>query len=376
MATSKQIIFPIAVLAVAVVGFIALNLSEEPMAEKEQVIFSPLVKTAPLSVLKHHLKVSSQGMVTPTEQTSLVAQVGGQIVQISETFVKGEFVKKGQVLVHIDPSDYQSSLVEAQANLAAARAALQLEKARGHVAQTEWEEVNNAKPSELGLRKPQLAQEVAKVRAAQAIVNKAQRNLERTKILAPYDAIVNDREVSLGSVVNSGTMIGMLSATNVAQVRLPIADKDLAYLKGDGIGANVSLSANFNGKLTSWQGRIIRNEGVIDQASRMHYLVVEVPQPYASKQPLRFGSYITAEISGETINNVAIVPRHLVIENKIAMLSQDTTLHFIAVDVIREQEDQVLVSGDFGDDSQYISSALSYPIEGMKLSVNATKEVM
>jgi len=376
MATSKQIILPIAVILVAVAGFVGLNQLKEPIEEKDEVTFSPLVKTTPLQVITHHLHVSSQGMVSPKEQTNLVAQVGGQVVSISDKFIKGEFVKKGTVLIHIDPSDYKSSLVEAQANLAAARAALQLEKARGHVAQSEWEKINNAKPSELGLRKPQLAQEVAKVRAAQALVSKAQRNLDRTTIVAPYDAIINDRNVSLGSVVNSGTMVGMLSATNVAQIRLPIADKDLAYLHNDGIGAIVSLFANFNGKKTSWQGTIVRNEGVIDKASRMHYLVVEVNQPYASKKPLRFGSYITAKITGETINNVALVPRHLVVDNQLAVLSKDSTLHFQPINVIRAQEDQVLIRGEFEPNSEYITSALTYPIEGMMLSVKSIKEVL
>jgi len=376
MATLKQIIFPIAVATVAIVGFTALNAMQEPMEEKPETTFAPLVKTLPLNVITHHLTVSSQGMVMPKEQTNIVAQVGGQVVEIADGFVKGAFVKKGHTLLRIDPSDYQSSLVEAQANLAAARAALQLEKARGHVAQTEWEEVNNAKPSELGLRKPQLAQEVAKVRAAQALVNKAQRNLDRTTIVAPYDAIVNDRQVSLGSVVNNGTMIGMLSATNVAQVRLPIADKDLAYLDREGIGANVSLSANFNGTKTIWHGKIIRNEGVIDETSRMHYLVAEVSKPYTQQKPLRFGSYVTAQVAGGTIENVAIVPRHLVVDNKLAVVSTDSTLHFKAITVLREQENDVLVKGDFREKSQYVSSALSYPIEGMALTIKNAKDSM
>jgi len=217
---------------------------------------------------------------------------------------------------------------------------------------------------------------VAKVRAAQALVNKAQRNLDRTTIVAPYDAIVNDRQVSLGSVVNNGTMIGMLSATSVAQVRLPIADKDLAYLDREGIGANVSLTANFNGSKTVWQGKIVRNEGVIDPASRMHYLVAEVLTPYTQKKPLRFGSYVTAKVTGDTIENVAIVPRHLVIDNKLAVVSSDSTLHFESITVVREQADVVLVKGDFSEQSQYISSALSYPIEGMALTIKNPEDSM
>lgn len=376
MATLKQIVFPIAVTAIAVAGYFTLNYFEEPIQEKESVDFAPLVKISPLKVKAHQINVPSQGMVTPKEQTHLVAQVSGQIVSISDKFFKGAFVTKGTVLMKIDPSDYQASLVEAQANLAAARAALQLEKARGHVAQSEWEKINNAKPSELGLRKPQLAQEVAKVRAAQAIVSKAQRNLERTSIRAPYDAIIGERKVSLGSVVNNGSSIGHLSATEVAQVRLPIADKDLAYLTNDGLGAKVELQGNFNGQPTTWLGRVVRNEGVIDSASRMHYLVVEVTNPYMAQKPLRFGNYITARISGKLLEQVVIIPRHLVVDSKLATVSAQSTLHFESVITLREEGDNVLVTGDFSKANGYITSALTYPVEGMTLSVKNTKDAM
>lgn len=376
MATTKQIVFPIAVVCIAAAGLWGLSLAKEPIEEKEVVDFAPLVKTSKLVVSNHKLKVSSQGVVEPKEQTQLVAQVNGKIVAISKDFVKGAFVKKGTTLINIDPSDYQASLVEAQANLAAARAALQLEKARGHVAQSEWEKINNAKPSELGLRKPQLAQEVAKVRAAQAIVKKAQRNLDRTTITAPYDAIINQRSVSLGSVVNGGSNIGMLSATNVGQIRLPIADKDLAFLNNNGIGASVTLQTNFNGQKASWQGVIVRNEGVIDAVSRMHYLVVEVAQPYNLDKPLRFGSYVTASVNGDTIENAAVVPRHIVNDNKIPTLSTDSKLHFKAVAVVREQGNDILIKGDFDEGNEYITSALSYPIEGMALTVKSNEETL
>lgn len=376
MATTKQYAFPIVIALVVVAGFTGLLNLKEPVEEKEVVDFAPLVKTAKLTASAVDLKVDSQGMVKPKEQTTLVAQVSGQIVSISDKFIKGEFVKKGTVLITIDPSDYQASLVEAQANLAAARASLQLEKARGHVAQSEWEKINNAKPSELGLRKPQLAQEVARVRAAQAVVKKAQRNLERTTITAPYDAIINERAVSLGSVVNGGSNIGLLSATKVGQIRLPIADKNLAFLDNHGIGASVTLFANLNGKPTSWQGQVARNEGVIDANSRMHYLVVEVTQPYGSDKPLRFGSYVTALIKGGTLDNVAIVPRHLVVDNQLALVSGESTLHFLPVTMLREQGSSVVISGEFPPNSQYITSALTYPIEGMALSIRDTKDAL
>lgn len=369
MATRKQIFLPLVVILAAGAGLIGLMALQEPMEEKPVVEFSPRVKAQLLETKSLVLDVQSQGLVEPTEKTMLVAQVSGQVVSIAKNFVKGEFVKKGTVLLKIDASDYQANLVEAQANLASAQAQLQQEKARGHVALSEWEKINDSTPSQLGLRKPQLAQEQARVRAAQALVNKAQRSLDRTTIKAPYDAIVNSRSVSLGSVLNMGSTIGLVSATRVAQVRLPVADKDLAFLNNDGVGAEVELTSSFNGKLTQWQGHVVRNEGVIDSTSRMHYLVVEVPSPYEQAKPLRFGSYATAKVAGHQIDNVALVPRHLIHDNKIALVSKQSTLNLTPVTVIRDQGSEVVIAGEFDSNSRYVTTALSYPIEGMTLSL-------
>jgi len=375
MATKKQVLLPLAVVVVAALAFYGLNLLKKPVEQKEIVAFSPLVNTVNLDIIDLPLTVHSQGLVEPKEQTLLVAQVNGQIINISKRFVKGEFVKKGTVLLNIDPSDYKASLMEAQANLAAAKAAWQLEKARGHVALSEWQEINNAKPSQLGLRKPQLAQEVARMSAAQAVVTKAKRNLERTTIIAPYDAIINSRNVSLGSVVGSGSKIGLLSATHVALIRLPVADKELAFVKDGGVNAVVTLSAQFNGKPMVWRGLVLRNEGMIDTKSRMHYLVAEVSNPYHQEKPLRFGTYVTAQIAGFTLSNVSVVPRHLVVNKKLALMSVDSTLDFKSVTILRQQGDEIVISGDFGHDSHYITSALSFPVQGMNLSTRESKSL-
>ena len=232
-------------------------------------------------------------------------------------------------------------------------------------------------PSERGLRKPQLAQEVARMRAAQAVVTKAKRNLERTYVRAPYDAIVASREIGLGSFVGTGSKLGLLLATDVAQVRLPIADKELQFLPKQGIGANVVLHAQFNGKDTKWQGVIVRNEGIIDKDSRMNYLVVEVKSPYQLDKPLRFGGYVTAKIEGFVLPNAALVPRHLVNNDKLAMFSVDHKLAFKKVSVMRQQGKYVVVTGDLSNEHQYITSALDYPIVGMKLGLakDATKQI-
>ena len=369
MATKKQIVFPLIALTVAIAGAGILVSMKKAPEEKIVVEYVPLVKVENLLVGQLQLTVDSQGLVSEKQRTQIVAQVSGQVIELAQQFVQGGMVRKGDLLVRIDPSDYQANLIEAQANLASARASLQREKAQGHVAEKEWQQITNSTPSQLGLRKPQLAQEVARMRAAQALVTKAKRNLERTYIRAPYDAIISSRDIGLGSIVGNGSSLGLLLATDVAQVRLPIADKDLQFLPQQGLGANVTLHAQYNGKATQWQGTIVRNEGVIDRQSRMHYLVVEVTTPYQLAKPLQFGNYVTAKIDGFVLPNAALVPRHLVSDNRLAMFSSDIKLAFKDVTVVRQQGKYVVVTGQLSNDNQYIISALDYPIVGMKLGL-------
>lgn len=374
VATKKQIILPIAVLVAGVGLAVAFSAMKQPPEEKPAQDTRPLVSVNAVHLDAITLDVKSYGVVKAKDHTPLVAQVSGQVVFVSEQFVQGGFVKQGDILARIDPNDYEAALIEAQAGMAQASSDLEIERAQAHVAQAEWDRIkddsNQMIPSQLYLRKPQLAEKLARYRAAQASEKRAKRNLERTYIKAPYDAIISERAISLGSVVNPGSQFGALSSTLVAEIRLPVADKELQYLIDSGIGANVTLSADYAGKPSTWQAKIVRSEGVIDQKSRMSYLVAQVNTPYASEQPLRFGSYINATISGRELDNAIIVPHHLVKNGKIVVMNDDLTLSFKPLNIIREQNGMVIASQGLNDGEQLITSALDFPTEGMQVKLN------
>jgi RND family efflux transporter MFP subunit len=374
VATKKQIILPIVVLLSGIGLAAAFTAMKKPPEEKPEQDTRPLVAAQTVHLDSITLDVESYGIVKPKDRTELIAQVSGQVISVAEQFVEGAFVKQGDILARIDSNDYEADFIEAQAGLAQASSALEIERAQAHVAKAEWERIksdlSDAIASELYLRKPQLAEKLARYRSAQASVKRANRNLERTYIKAPYDAIINERTISLGSVVNPGNSFGALSATSVAEIRLPVADKELQYLDSGGVGAKVTLNAEYAGKQTTWQAKIVRTEGVIDQKSRMSYLVAQLPTPYASStKPLRFGSYVNATIEGRPLNNAIVVPHHLVKDNKIAILNVDLTLSFKTLNIVREQNGMIIASQGLNNGEQLITSALEYPTEGMAVKI-------
>lgn len=372
MTRKKQILLPLVILLMGVSAFFVFSGMKKPPEEKPKVDNTPIVSVQAITLTQVSLDVESHGVVRPKYETELVAQVSGEIVELSEHFVRGGFVKKGHVLAKIDPSDYQAQLIDAQAKLASAKASLKQEVAHGKVAESEWQHIKNGIPTELSLRKPQLAKELSNVKAAEAGVLIAQRNLERSEIIAPYDAMVEARNIGLGSYISKGNKIGKVLATAVAEIRLPVAENQLRYLLEQGVAAKVSLTGNFAGEEAEWQATIIRSEGVIDSASRMNYLVAQVVDPYGLKnnnKAIRFGAYVNARISGQKVNDVAIIPRYLLSDSGVAVLDENTKLRFVDVDIIRQDGRNVIVSHGLKDGDLMITSALNYPLDGMQLAL-------
>lgn len=381
MARKKQIIIPIAILAAGIIALIGFSSMKKPPEEKAEIDNTPIVAVENIVVAPLTLEVSSYGVVKPKYETTIVAQVNGEIVELSDTFVRGGLVKKGQLLARIDPNDYDAALIDAQANMASARAALEKEVAQGKVAEREWKQITDTSPTELSLRKPQLAQELARVKSAQAAILRAKRNLQRTEIRAPYDAMINSRTIGLGSFVGVGSEIGKLLGTAIAEVRLPVADNQLQFLIAQGQDAQVNLTGTFAGKEIQWQAAIARSEGVVDDKSRMSYLVAEIQDPYhlqnntiENAMPLRFGSYVQAKILGVEINNASIVPRYLVVDEQVAILDNESKLHYAEIDIVRHQGGNVIVANGLSDGDQLIVSALDYPVEGMKLALTSGED--
>ena len=365
-----KVFLPLLVLGCGVGGFFGLSALKQPPEQKP-----PETKLVQVSVLENQfqpmtLTVASYGVVNAKYETDLVAQVGGEITFIAPQFIRGGLVKKGDVLAKIDASDYDVDLLQAQANLAAAQAALVQEQAYGKVAKDQWSDIKSKLPTELRLRKPQLAQEKAKLKSAEAALKQAQRNLDRTVIRAPYDALVASRAIGPGGYVAPGAMLGRILSTEQGEVRLPLAQQEFQYLANQGIGAGVVLTLGN----TLFHGKIVRNEGVIDSNSRMAYLVAEVQDPYARnmaeqsvRQPLPFGSYVSAEIEGVNVGQVSVLPRHLVTDGQVAVLTPERTLAYRQVTVLRYSAGEALISSGLEQGDKVINSALDYAIPGMAL---------
>lgn len=368
-ATKKKIFFPILVLMMGVGAFVMLQATKAPAEKKDEKVVVPYVAVEEITVEPLQLLAQSQGEVMSRYETFLASEVSGVIVTITPEFVNGGIIKKGELLAQIDPFDYDVRVQQANANLASARAAFIQERAQGQVAEAEWASISNAKPSELGLRKPQQEQALAAVKAAEAELTQAKKDLERTEIRAPFDALVRVRNISPGQFVSVGNALGQLMDISVAEVRLPVNQADFAILKNRGELAEVDFYGQSYGKETVWKGQIVRDEGMIDADSRMTYLVAQVNDPYGlntNKPRLPFGTYVTAQIKGGIVDGVRI-PRRLFVNQQLPLI-KDNTLHLADVTQLKQDGKFTIVSGGLVTGDLLLMSTLDAPVDGMAVT--------
>lgn len=367
---AKQVLLPILTLSICFAAAAALVFLRQPPPAKTPSDTAPFVATEVVNLGPVQLFARSQGVVAPRFATQLTAQVAGAVIQVADVFVTGGLVKAGDLLAQVDPFDYEVRVQQAQAQLAGARAAFILERAQGRVAEAEWQRITDATPSDLGLRKPQQEQALAAVKAAQAALDQARKDLERTRILAPFDAVIRARHISPGAYVNVGSALGEVLDITVGEIRLPLPQAELAFLKADPLGAAVVLKGRTAGSETQWHGRIVRDEGVIDSSNRMLYLVAEIADPYAVRRQgprLPFGTFVEAEIEGPALASAAVIPAAAVKPQGVPTVTDAGTLHFKAVEVARNRAGQAVVSAGLRQSDRIVTSAIPTPVEGMRL---------
>ncbi|QKK03513.1 MAG: efflux RND transporter periplasmic adaptor subunit [Pseudomonadota bacterium] len=369
------------VVSIAVVMVLAMNRPTPPERESEKTAMP--VDTIVPEPAGAHFTVQAQGSVQPRTETSLVSEVSGKVIAISEDFVAGGFFRAGEVLVEIDPSDYETALKQAQADLAAARARLADEQARSEQARRDWQQMHGSDrdPPTLVLRIPQLDQARAAVLAAEAATARAERNLERTRISLPYDGMVRSRSVGTGQYVTAGSTLGQAFAVDVAEVRLPLPDRDLSFVnlprpgRDDQPGPSVELFAEVGGQRGSWRGEVVRTEGVVEETTRLTYAVVRIEDPYGllgSDQPvpLPMGTYVRAEIEGRSAAGLIELPREALRDgDRLFIADAENRLQIRPVTVVRKTPQRVYLADSIESDERVITTAITTPVPGTRLNV-------
>ena len=366
--TKRKIVIAL-ILSVAFGGMYALTKMRPEPPKKSKKDLAMLIEAINLKATDEIFEVISQGTVRPRTETTLSAEVSGRIVSISNKFIAGGIFKKDEVLMQIDPTNYQVALAQADALLK----------------QREIE-FNGAKLlQKKGYRaEAELAAAKASLTAAKAGRVKAKKNLERTKIRLPYTGLVKSKMSDLGQYVNIGTQLGTTFAIDIAEVRLALTDQDLAFINlpeakdiaetGNFHGPSVKLSAKRKGVYQQWNAHIVRTEGIVDEKSRVIYVVAQINDPYhilntdTKNSPLPFGTFVKATIEGKTFLNVIKIPRTALRgNNELMFIDKENRLHIREVEIVRADNKFAYIKNTARNAGRISITAIESPINGMKV---------
>ena len=381
-----KVLLPVVIILTGIATASYLKKTGPKSERRPPVALAPVVQVIELFPGDHPAVINAMGTIIPALRVELKSRVSGEIVEIHPDFMEGGFLKAGTKILQIDPVDYELDLIQKEKALADAIYEYKLELGRQEVARREWELLGLEKDAspreiELALRKPHLEKAESAITAAEAELKKAKLDLSRTKIPAPFNAIVRTRHVNLGSQVTEQQTLADLVGTDTYWIQTSIPVERLNWINipnrvGDPASpAHVQYARRFNR-----EGKVVRLMGDLSEEGRMARVLIEVKDPLGLEEPidghppLLIGDYVHVRIEGGILENVYQIPRTALRDNTfIWIMNENSNLEIKKIETIWREVDSVLIDGGINPGDRLVITDLSAPVEGMPLQLETSK---
>lgn len=352
------------------------------------------VTTMPISFGNYPVRIDAMGKVSAAKEMALKSQVSGEIISVSEHFIPGGFFRAGETILKIDPSDYKLAVKSARASVNQANAAFRLEEGQQQIAKNEIEILQRntgktLKSTDLALRKPQLEQAKATLDAAKASLDGAFLDLKRTKLTAPFDVIVTERNTDLGNIVTAQSALATLVATDEYWVTLDVPLSDLPWLSFPTNTVLATKALITLGDLRGTrEGEIFNQSGVVDENTRLTSVLVRVVDPLlindgandgannvGVSSPLTLGDYVPVTLIGKTLEGAARIPPHYIHQSDegnfdVVWLAQGGRLVIQPIVIAYKDRNYAYVTGGLDYNSALITSNIVTPVSGMDIKIH------
>lgn len=373
------IIVALGVLCAGVMVFSAPKASKEaPPARVASVEVSVLQPVTELA------RVQASGEVVADQQVVLTPEVPGRVSRIASDLIPGTRFKAGAPLAWLDASDYNAALSAQETQLRQAQLELELEKGREATALKEWALLGDGRPAgeaSLQLRKPHLALAEAKVRSAEAAVDKAKRDVNRTVLRAPFNALVVSESLDVGQVVGQGTQAVSLVGSDRVRIEVSLPVEELGSIQIPGWngtqGSMVQVRQRAGSSVVTRAGAVIGLVGQLDPSTRTATVLIAVDDPLNTEitgVPLLPGTFVDVELIGKPYTDVYSVPRVALVDGGAVWTVVEGKLARQDVTVVWRGRDKVLVDQGLKPGSKVVTSPLALPVEGMDVRVGAKNQ--
>jgi RND family efflux transporter MFP subunit len=385
--TLLKVVLPILILAVGVVGMRVLVGSKQVPAKLERRSPGALVEVMTVAPADHEVTVYATGTVVAAQEAAITPEVTGRVVWLAPNLVAGGFFHAGEPLFEIEATDYRLAVERARAAVAKGSLDLATVESQAAVARREWQNLKSgdgAPPHPLVVYEPQVANAQANLAAAKAALEQAELDLKRTRVVAPFDCRVRSETVDQGQYLRAGVEVARIAGTARAEVVVPLPLEELRHLrvprpteagKSGAVGSPATLILTVDDQQYRWSGRVVRSLGEVDPAGRMARVVAAVDDPYGlhgagsdGRPELALGLFVAVELHGATLPGVFPIPRSALRPGETVWLVDDAgQLQIRPVEVARREREQVCISQGLTAGDRVVLTALSGAANGMAL---------
>ena len=375
-----RLIIPLLLLASGIGG--AVVLASSAKKEERVDVPTPKISVSVFSVQNSSQQVilQSSGVVQAAQTVRITPQVSGKLNSVADNLQPGRRFAKGDLLVKIDSKDYRLALEQEKSRVERAALELQIEQKRQESAQKEWELLGNeGAPTDLASRKPQLQVAQINLEAAEAAMERARVMVNRTRIVAPFDGIVQSEQVEYGQVVNVGSPLLTLIGTNQYWVRVAVPASRLQAIEIPDITGDTGSLVKIRYAPSPEQeqirdGVVLRMEAQLDQQSRTAHLLIGIDNPLDGF-PLMLGAYVDVEIMGKKVPSGVRIPASALREGSHVLIAdEDNKLAKKDVVVGWVEKEEVVIVDGLEDGVKVVTSQMSMPIYGSLLEIVAPQE--
>jgi RND family efflux transporter MFP subunit len=364
------------------------------------------------------------GPVRPSKVWKAVAQVSGRIIEIHPRLRDGEILAAGTELLRIDPIDYELALAQAEAELAElaveeenVRASLEIEERNRGLADQELErlqklsrqrtvsdsDVDQAERAALTTRgavqtlKNKLTLIPTQRRLLESQAARAERDLERTRVRAPFDLRIANLEVEADQYVGIGQTLFEGDAVDRVEMdiqvplftlrrlfldrpELVVEPTQISELLPSVIGLDPLVRLDLGDTIAEWDAEFVRIDDQVDPQTRTMGVVVAVDRPFdkiipGMRPPLSKGMFVEVILRGRSFGDRVVVPRSAVRNGAVYLVDDDERLRLQSVELLFSQDDWAVVAEGIAPGDRVVLSDLIPAVPGMLLDPQPDTEL-
>ncbi len=393
----KFILPPLLFLALFGFAWFLATLRPEPK-EKKFVPKTPFVEYTEARLQQLRASVQTHGLVRPRTKTTLLAETSGIIEAVAPfakigpeanrsgpkpSFRAGGFFRKNDLLLTIEDTELKAALAVARASLRRAELQLAQEREMAKQAKIEWGERDWQKASQLVRRIPQILQAEAEAEAAEAGLLKAEQNLQRAKVRAPFEGRIIHTMADVGQRVGLGapSALAEVYALDSAEIDLSLSRSEIEFLgfseEFSELDANtIEVEVVDESNRVILRGSLERSEGIVDSRTRLTKLVARVDDCFANpfnkretpqSETLSVGQFVNLRLVGQRISAFVVPDSAFRNRETVLIIDEDGKLTTRKVQVAHRTGTEVWVSVGLREGEKVCTTPLEIVAEGMEV---------